>query len=72
MWRTFASLIVGLAITFCLPRPRVWVRLDERDELATVGRSDRYRDFDREFGRLLDDLVPARTAWTAAVGGARA
>ena len=28
--------------------------------LAMVGRSDRYVDFDREFGRLVDDLVSAR------------
>ena len=61
VWTAFACLIVGLAITFYLPRRRVWARLDARGELALVGRSDRYVDFDREFGRLLDDLVAART-----------
>jgi cytochrome c biogenesis protein len=61
VWLAFASLIVGLAITFYLPRRRIWARLDGRGELALVGRSDRYVDFDREFGRLLDDLVAART-----------
>ena len=60
VWLAFASLIVGLAITFYLPRRRIWARIDDRGELALVGRSDRYVDFDREFGRLLDDLVAAR------------
>ncbi len=36
-----------------------------RVELAIVGRSDRYVDFDREFGRLLDDLVAVRVAAAA-------
>jgi cytochrome c biogenesis protein len=60
VWLAFASLIVGLAITFYLPRRRIWARLDGRGELALVGRSDRYVDFDREFGRLVDDLVAER------------
>jgi cytochrome c biogenesis protein len=60
VWFAFGALIVGLSITFYLPRRRVWARLDRRRELALVGRSDRYVDFDREFGRLLDDLVAAR------------
>jgi cytochrome c biogenesis protein len=60
VWFAFASLIVGLAITFYLPRRRVWARLDARGELALVGRSDRYVDFEREFSRLVDDLVRAR------------
>ena len=30
VWGAFACLIVGLAITFYLPRRRVWARLDER------------------------------------------
>ncbi|MBF8289746.1 MAG: hypothetical protein HW391_714 [Chloroflexi bacterium] len=62
VWFAFGSLITGLAITFYLPRRRVWARLDGSGELALVGRSDRYVDFDREFGRLVDDLVVARTA----------
>jgi len=62
VWLAFGSLITGLAITFYLPRRRVWTRLSPAGELAVVGRSDRYVDFDREFGRLLGDLVAARRA----------
>jgi cytochrome c biogenesis protein len=62
VWGAFGCLIVGLSITFYLPRRRVWARLDKGGELALVGRSDRYVDFDREFGRLIDDLVAARAA----------
>jgi cytochrome c biogenesis protein len=61
VWLAFASLIVGLLITFYLPRRRVWARVSADGELRIVGRSDRYVDFEREFGRLLDDLVAART-----------
>lgn len=60
IWTAFGCLIAGLAITFYLPRRRVWARLDPDGSLAMVGRSDRYVDFDREFGRLVDDLVIAR------------
>ena len=60
MWLAFASLIAGLVITFYLPRRRIWARLSPDGRLAIVGRSDRYVDFVREFGRLLDDLVAAR------------
>ena len=61
VWTAFASLIVGLAITFYLPRRRIWARLSPAGELALVARSDRYVDLEREFGRLLDDLVARRT-----------
>jgi hypothetical protein len=60
VWFAFLSLITGLLITFYLPRRRIWARLDPSGELRIVGRSDRYVDFRREFGRLLDDLVAAR------------
>ena len=60
VWVAFGLLISGLVITFYLPRRRVWTRLTPAGELSIVGRSDRYVDFDREFGRLLDDLVAAR------------
>lgn len=60
VWAAFAALIVGLSITFYLPRRRVWARIDRDGELAVVGRSDRYVDFDREFGGLVDDLATAR------------
>jgi cytochrome c biogenesis protein len=59
-WAAFAALIVGLLITFWMPRRRVWARLDAEGRLALVLRADRYVDVDREFGRLLDDLVAAR------------
>jgi cytochrome c biogenesis protein len=61
VWAAFASLISGILITFYLPRRRIWARLRPNGELAIAGRSDRYVDFGREFGRLLDDLVAART-----------
>jgi cytochrome c biogenesis protein len=62
VWTAFGSLIVGLAITFYLPRRRIWARLTPAGELALVARSDRYVDVEREFGRLLDDLVARREA----------
>jgi cytochrome c biogenesis protein len=61
VWTAFASLITGIAITFYLPRRRIWARLSPAGELAIVNRSDRYVDVEREFGRLLDDLVAARS-----------
>jgi cytochrome c biogenesis protein len=60
VWTAFASLISGIAITFYLPRRRIWARLSRQGDLAIVARSDRYVDVEREFGRLLDDLVAAR------------
>ena len=60
VWFAFLSLITGLLITFYRPRRRVWARLDPSGELRLVGRSERYVDFRREFGRLLDDLVALR------------
>jgi cytochrome c biogenesis protein len=60
VWTAFGSLIAGLLITFYLPRRRVWSRVALDGELRIVGRSDRYVDFEGEFGRLLDDLVRAR------------
>jgi len=62
VWTAFALLISGIAITFYLPRRRIWTRLSRSGELAIVNRSDRYVDVEREFGRLLDDLVAARTS----------
>jgi cytochrome c biogenesis protein len=71
VWTAFGSLILGLLITFYLPRRRVWARVGTDGELRIVGRSDRYVDFEREFGNLLDDLVrsrPSRAA-SASAGG---
>lgn len=70
VWAAFLSLIVGLAITFYLPRRRIWARLRRDGRLDLVGRSDRHVDFDREFGGLIDDLVAARGGPAPATGGA--
>jgi cytochrome c biogenesis protein len=60
VWAAFLALIAGLAVTFYLPRRRVWARLGTDGRLDLVGRSDRQVDFDREFGGLVDALVGAR------------
>jgi hypothetical protein len=39
----------------------VWARLGADGRLAIVARSERYVDQDREFGRLLEELVAARS-----------
>jgi cytochrome c biogenesis protein len=72
VWTAFASLILGLLITFYLPRRRIWARVGTDGELRIVGRSDRYVDFEREFGDLLDDLVRSRPAAAGAAGAAGA
>ena len=60
VWIAFVSLIAGITITFYRPRRRVWTRLEPDGRLGIVWRSDRYVDVEREFGRLLDQLVAAR------------
>jgi cytochrome c biogenesis protein len=60
VWLAFGSLIAGITITFYRPRRRVWARLAPDGRLGLVWRSDRYVDVEREFGRLLDDLVAVR------------
>ncbi len=60
VWLAFAALITGITITFYLPRRRVWARRSPDGRLGIVWRSDRYVDVEREFGRLLDDLVAVR------------
>lgn len=60
VWLASASLLTGITISFYLPRRRVWARLRPDGSLGIVWRSDRYVDVEREFGRLLDDLVAAR------------
>ena len=60
VWLAFGFLIVGITISFYLPRRRVWTRLGPDGRLSIVWRSDRYIDVEREFGRLLDQLVAAR------------
>ena len=60
VWVAFGLLIAGITISFYRPRRRVWTRLDPDGRLGIVWRSDRYVDVEREFGRLLDQLVAAR------------
>jgi len=60
VWIAFACLIAGITITFYRPRRRVWTRIAPDGRLGIVWRSDRYVDVEREFGRLLDQLVAAR------------
>jgi cytochrome c biogenesis protein len=60
VWIAFGLLIAGITITFYRPRRRVWTRLAPDGHLGIVWRSDRYVDVEREFGRLLDQLVAAR------------
>jgi cytochrome c biogenesis protein len=60
VWLAFGALITGITITFYRPRRRVWLRRSPDGRLGIVWRSDRYVDVEREFGRLLDDLVAAR------------
>jgi cytochrome c biogenesis protein len=60
VWIAFLLLISGITITFYLPRRRIWARLTPAGDLGLAWRSDRYVDVEREFGRLLDDLVAAR------------
>ena len=60
IWLAFGLLIAGITISFYRPRRRVWTRLGPDGQLGIVWRSDRYVDVEREFGRLLDQLVAAR------------
>ena len=62
VWTAFGFLIAGITITFYLPRRRVWTRTTPDGQLGIVWRSDRYIDVEREFGRLLDELVALRRA----------
>ncbi len=70
VWTAFASLITGIAITFYRPRRRIWARIAPDGRVGLVWRSDRYVDVEREFGRLLDDLVAARRPVGPAVADA--
>jgi cytochrome c biogenesis protein len=70
IWSAFVALLVGLAITFYMPRRRVWIRLGRDGQVDVVGRSDRQVDFDREFGGLIDALVRARGTPAEAAAGA--
>jgi cytochrome c biogenesis protein len=70
VWLAFASLISGILITFYFPRRRVWLWFGPDHRVSIVGRSDRYVDFNREFGRLLDDLIATRRPGRPATGDA--
>lgn len=56
IWGAFLSLISGLALTFYLPRRRVWARVARNGEIRLAMIADRYVDAEREFGLLLDHL----------------
>jgi cytochrome c biogenesis protein len=60
VWVSFGLLILGLALTFFLPRRRVWARLSPEGELRIVGRADREVDIRPELTRLIEDLVGRR------------
>jgi non-ribosomal peptide synthetase component F len=62
VWAAFVALLTGLAITFYLPRRRIWARFRPDGRLDLVGRADRQVEFDREFGGVVDALVTARGA----------
>jgi cytochrome c biogenesis protein len=62
VWSAFGLLIVGLVVTFHLPRRRVWARLAADGRLSLVARADRYVDQDRELTSIVDELVAARRA----------
>jgi cytochrome c biogenesis protein len=72
IWGAFITLLAGLAVTFYLPRRRVWAKLARDGRLDLVGRADRQVDFDREFGSLVDALVRARGVAAVPAGGAPA
>jgi cytochrome c biogenesis protein len=67
VWAAFAALITGLAITFYLPRRRVWSRFGPDGRAQLVGRADRHVEFEREFGELIDELVGGPRAGSTAV-----
>jgi cytochrome c biogenesis protein len=60
VWLAFGLLIIGLVVSFYLPRRRVWARVRPDGSTSLVWSSDRYVDAEREFGALLDDLVARR------------
>ncbi len=60
VWTSFLLLVLGLAITFYLPRRRVWVRVAPAGEVRLAAHADRYVDLRRELGALLADLVARR------------
>jgi cytochrome c biogenesis protein len=68
VWAAFAALITGLAITFYLPRRRVWARFRPDGRVDLVGRADRHVEFEREFGDLIDELVPGSARGATASG----
>jgi cytochrome c biogenesis protein len=57
IWLAYACLICGLALTFYLPRRRLWARLEpDTGTLRLALLADRYVDAEREFGSLLDSI----------------
>jgi cytochrome c biogenesis protein len=60
VWAAFLALITGLAITFYLPRRRVWARVRTDGGVDLVGRADRHVEFERELGDVVDELLRGR------------
>ncbi len=60
VWAAFLALIIGLAITFYLPRRRVWARIRPDGGVDLVGRADRHVEFERELGDVVDELLRVR------------
>jgi cytochrome c biogenesis protein len=56
IWAAGTLLILGLAVTFYLPRRRVWARYAADGELRLAFLGDRNVDVDREFRSLLEEL----------------
>ncbi len=56
IWGAFLSLISGLALTFYLPRRRVWAQVTRDGAVRLAMIADRYVDAEREFGLLVDHL----------------
>ncbi len=56
IWVAFGCLIVGLALTFYLPRRRLWARF-EHDRVGFAMLGDRYVDVPTEFRSLLDEVA---------------
>jgi cytochrome c biogenesis protein ResB len=55
IWIAFGFLIVGLCLTFYLPRRRAWVRIDD-DGVRVAFLADRYVDTERELRGVVEEL----------------
>jgi cytochrome c biogenesis protein len=55
IWMAFGFLILGLCLTFYLPRRRAWVRIAD-DGVRVAFLADRYVDTERELRGVVDEL----------------